>query len=82
MTVAQLEKFSKNFVINEDGCWVWQKRPNNSGYGSAYDGHSRVVAHRAMYTAFYGPIPEKQISAMRSKPEEPPRLNTGLSLGG
>lgn len=44
------------------GCWDWQGRLNNAGYGHMsvrYDeGMKTVLAHRMSYEAFVGPIPD------------------------
>lgn len=48
--------------VDEEGCWIWTKFINRTGYGvigvgSRTDGsRRRVEAHRASYEAFVGPI--------------------------
>lgn len=42
------------FVINENGCWIWQWAVSNSGYGV----HAGQSAHRYMYEKHVGPIPD------------------------
>jgi hypothetical protein len=43
-----------------DGCWTWKGYKRPGGYGEAYFGKNpnrvRVLAHRAMFEAFNGPI--------------------------
>lgn len=44
---------------NEDGCWLWQRRIGNRGYGvMTANGKASQLAHRVSYAAFVGPIPE------------------------
>lgn len=49
-----------DYVVDENGCWIWQLATYNSGYGCAYDkeaGKSRI-AHRVYYERHVGPIPK------------------------
>lgn len=41
-------------------CWPWEGRINKDGYGMAYERSTKkyIVAHRMVYTAIKGPIPE------------------------
>jgi hypothetical protein len=39
------------------GCWIWLGNINNFGYGRIY----QRAAHRVVYEALVGPIPENQI---------------------
>lgn len=41
------------FVVNEDGCWIWQWAVGSSGYGV----HNGQSAHRYMYEKHVRPIP-------------------------
>jgi hypothetical protein len=43
---------------NENGCWVWQKKINNMGYGHMGVQRKLVYPHRISYVAFVGPIPD------------------------
>ena len=47
------------YVINDDGCWIWQKCRNNRGYGLKWDRETRrlMMAHRWYYEHARGPIP-------------------------
>lgn len=41
------------------GCWLWTGSEHGSGYGVIHVEHRRnMLAHRASYTAFRGPIPK------------------------
>lgn len=54
------EKIKANVVIDESGCWLWQKSKRSSGYGQiCFDGRIEYV-HRVSYEVFVGPIPEGQ----------------------
>lgn len=47
---------------DENGCWIWQGRPTNAGYGLMTlrtDGVARSTsAHRVAYETFVGPVPD------------------------
>jgi hypothetical protein len=44
-----------DYVVNEDGCWIWQRGLNRvSGYGMM----GRRFAHRFVYEREVGPIPK------------------------
>jgi hypothetical protein len=47
-------------VTTSDGCWVWKPEPDKSGYGRFHwgDGEGTILAHRASYRLFVGPLPE------------------------
>ena len=42
------------------GCWIWEGRTGNSGYGSTTFVRAlrEVMAHRGAYAAWHGPIPD------------------------
>lgn len=52
-------------TIPDSDCWMWCGQISNTGYGrimlSGPQGRSMESAHRASYTAFVGPIPERTI---------------------
>lgn len=58
------ERIKANSLVDGNGCWLWQKRLQNSGYGqmtigSWTDGSRKnTIAHRVSYEAFFGKIPE------------------------
>lgn len=47
------EKISKNYKINEHGCWIWQGFINQEGYGRIGD----LLVHRLSYKIYKGDIP-------------------------
>lgn len=51
-------RFMQKVVINENGCWVWQRYINPGGYGLTKVNRKTVIAHRAAYEMFVGPIGE------------------------
>lgn len=43
-----------DYVVDDNGCWIWQKTLNATGYGSGRG----ALAHRWYYERLVGPIPE------------------------
>lgn len=60
LSKSDIERFNNGFRLNEDGCWIWQKRLGKSGYG--YFNYSStaklrvMLAHRISYVIYYGAI--------------------------
>jgi hypothetical protein len=53
--------WSKIKTGKPDECWPWTAKSRTSGYGSIQKGgrsEGRILAHRAVYEAENGPIPE------------------------
>lgn len=52
-------------TIPDSDCWLWCGQISNTGYGrimlSGPQGRFMESAHRASYSAFVGPIPERTI---------------------
>lgn len=46
------------WVVDENGCWIWQLKPNPDGYGRISVGEARLFAHRWSYAKHVGPIPD------------------------
>jgi len=44
-------------VLIDDGCWLWQGHLSN-GYGRLQQSSRSYMAHRVVYEALVGPIPE------------------------
>ncbi|HUA14328.1 MAG TPA: HNH endonuclease signature motif containing protein [Verrucomicrobiae bacterium] len=45
-------------IDSETGCWIWQPRKNEDGYGVMRWKGKRFKAHRLAYMAFVSDIPE------------------------
>jgi HNH endonuclease len=52
------ERIAKNIVVDEAGCWIWQKHTNPHGYGKIRLSGRSWLVHRLAYTLLVGPIPE------------------------
>lgn len=50
------ERISRSVVVDENGCWIWQKHLGRHGYGHLVVGGKSWLAHRASYTAGKGEI--------------------------
>lgn len=48
-------------TVTESGCWRWDGARYKAGYGRAQVGREAWNAHRLVYTAFVGPIPDGQV---------------------
>ena len=44
--------------VTESGCWIWLKCIMRTGYGVIGIDHKTILAHRASWIAFRGPIPD------------------------
>ena len=42
-------------------CWLWQGELNRNGYGRVWVQGKRLMAHRVIYEAIIGPIPEGMV---------------------
>jgi hypothetical protein len=49
-----------DYVVNEQGCWIWQLSRNSRGYGVKWDQKDRrlKLAHRWYYEREHGPMPD------------------------
>ena len=65
------DKFGDDYVdertitLAESGCWIWMLSTVKGGYGKAYDGSKTYMAHRAIWEARNGPIPEGMLLCHR-----------------
>jgi HNH endonuclease len=48
----------QDYVIDGEGCWIWQGALQRNGYGRTRMNGRIVMAHRAFYEMHRGPIPE------------------------
>lgn len=46
------------YVVDDNGCWVWQLGKNWDGYGSKFHNGKTRIAHRLYYEQHRGPIPK------------------------
>ena len=53
-----IERLMSHVRVDPDGCWVWTASKNHGGYARiGVDGRT-LMAHRLMYEAMVGPIPD------------------------
>jgi hypothetical protein len=58
LTGHHLRKSPLEYIVDADGCWIWQRSQDGHGYGTAcLPGQRRVKAHRMVYEREVGPIP-------------------------
>ncbi len=58
MKSAGKKPIFSNYVIDDNGCWLWAGSHISDGYGSVSIGGKPTRAHRAFYSHFVGPIPD------------------------
>jgi hypothetical protein len=57
------ERLAAKIEILDNGCWEWTGKITPDGYGACgYKGRRHVLAHRAVFEEFVGPIPEGMVS--------------------
>lgn len=49
--------FKSKVRVDESGCWRWQDKERIGGYGRFYRMGGRILAHRAAWVLYRGPIP-------------------------
>jgi hypothetical protein len=54
--MKSVDKRLSNYVVNKDGCWVWQGTKNSGGYGYLRNLKQIVMVHRVALAHRYGPI--------------------------
>lgn len=64
MTPEKRDRYQRRIrasvVMDERGCWIWQKKRSRNGYGElGYGGGKNARAHRVSYEVFNGPIGER-----------------------
>jgi len=55
------ERFHDCYIVNENGCWIWQKSTKRTGdgvRGQFWLNRKNLFAHRAAWLLFWGPIPD------------------------
>jgi HNH endonuclease len=58
MPKNSIEKIEAKFIEKTDGCWLWKGHRLAGGYGQVSMNDKMKLAHRVVYEAFRGPIPE------------------------
>ena len=53
-----LEERFAALVVKTETCWLWQGKPNTSGYGTIRDGGRKHRVHRIAWEWANGPIPD------------------------
>lgn len=53
------EHFYTKFIPDENGCWIWQKEFNSTGYGRYVIKLKKFLAHRFSYELHKSSIPNK-----------------------
>lgn len=56
MSKTIVDRFTKNFRYDPDGCWEWTASRKPKGYGEFRIGSKLQYAHRVSYVLFKGPI--------------------------
>lgn len=62
--MTELKEALQNYLVADNGCWVWQGYIDRNGYGRIYDrtapqGKRTDWVHRVSYRHSKGPIPER-----------------------
>lgn len=52
------EKILSRIIVNEEGCWIWQKKVMKNGYARIKIKNKSTLVHRAAYTEWRGTIPD------------------------
>jgi hypothetical protein len=60
ISASLIERASRRYVIAPNGCWLWTERVNRAGYGVVRPHGTTLQAHRVMYEAHVGPVPDGQ----------------------
>ncbi len=50
------EQQLSNYIIDQNGCWIWQGHKMNTGYGQININNKRQLAHRVSYEYYKGAI--------------------------
>jgi hypothetical protein len=53
-----IDFLNKRISKQENGCWLWTGDISRAGYGRFKDNGKQIPAHRAVYEAYVGPIPQ------------------------
>lgn len=56
--ISPEERFKTSISILDNGCWAWQQRLTDGGYGQLWIDGQYILAHRYSYELYKGKIPE------------------------
>lgn len=57
-TPRTLEVRMSNYLVDENGCWMWQGKTKTGDYGTLSINHKTTMVHRLSYEMHKGEIPE------------------------
>ena len=74
-------RFNKNIIKTDNGCWLWNGYKNKDGYGRFFYNHKHYMAHRIAWEIAGNIIPENHIirHKCRNKCVNPEHLETGTN---
>ncbi len=49
------------YIVNKDGCWVWQLATDKDGYGQTRQNGKHIRAHRLYYEKYKSKIPNDKV---------------------
>lgn len=58
LTEAVEARWAKRIAVAQSGCWEWTGPLQPNGYGITWMNGRRIVAHRALYAALVGQVPD------------------------
>ena len=53
-----MDRVHGKYTVSESGCWVWNRKRNEWGYGVLGIANRSTLAHRFVWTEVHGSIPE------------------------
>lgn len=53
-----IDRIVKNTVVDDNGCWIWTKSTNSSGYGQLTKNKKYWTSHRYAFACNNGAIPD------------------------
>jgi hypothetical protein len=55
---AGVYKIRHNYQLSKTGCWIWQGKPGNNGYGLVSVCGVKYLTHRFAYLVEHGKLPD------------------------
>lgn len=59
--MANIQKWLQRTTHNSNGCWIWGGAVQSNGYGRVSSNSKMLLAHRAIYEALVGVIPDGMV---------------------